>query len=136
MDDRFRFRAWNRVTKKMVDLEAITPLALCFQMKDGEGGVFLPFTDNMILLQCTGLKDKNGVLIYEGDPCDVFTSNGEHCRAIVQFVEGCFELKFARQIKIGQYYNDRDYLKCWTINHAVRVIGNIYENQELMEGGE
>jgi len=127
MDDRFRFRAWNRVTKKMVDLEAITPLALCFQMKDGEGGVFLPFTDNMILLQCTGLKDKNGVLIYEGDVVRQFEGKPW---------QGDFVIRW-NQARCGfyLYLNGKPHLELSDYREGLIVIGNTYENPELI-GGE
>jgi uncharacterized phage protein (TIGR01671 family) len=79
------------------------------------------------LLQYTGLKDRLGVEIYEGDKCSVTLSTGRKVYAFVSFVDGCFELQFVSLIEINGRYNDRDYLKCYTVNHAIEVIGNIYE---------
>ena len=45
-------------------------------------------------------------------------------RAIVQFNDGCFD------VVSGSW---RDYLKCHTCNHAVKVVGNLYENHNLLE---
>jgi hypothetical protein len=77
--------------------------------------------------QFTGLLDRNGKEIYEGDRCNVQFADGTINRAEVVFEDGCFNLHFYRPVMIGQYRNVRDYLKCWTVNHAVEVIGNIYD---------
>jgi hypothetical protein len=74
----------------------------------------------------TGLLDRNGKEIFEGDRCNVQFADGTINRAEVVFEDGCFNLHFYRPVMIGQYQNVRDYLKCWTVNHAVEVIGNIY----------
>jgi len=71
--------------------------------------------------QYTGLKDKNGNDIYEGDVVKVgiFTYQ-------VIFSDGCFDV-------IGIQNDKRDYLKCIVVNHVGIVIGNIYENPDLLK---
>lgn len=86
-----------------------------------------------IVEQFTGLRDKNGKEIYEGDRCNILTSSGEYAIAHVVYCDGCFELWFIHPIVIADRYETRDYLKCSVVNHTVEVIGNIHGNSELLK---
>lgn len=85
-------------------------------------------SDEVELMQSTGLVDWEGVEIYEGDivkiPDDyeVFGKNaGETCKVI--FDSGCFRLKTSRGRGRGFWFED---------DSTVTIIGNIYENPELL----
>lgn len=83
---------------------------------------------NKKLMQYTGLKDKNGVEIYEGDIIK-FSSNGYgNGKAMVVEWDKEFAgfLPFAEQI-----FQAADSYSEWEIE-STKVIGNIYENPELL----
>ena len=68
-NDRFKFRVWDNVKKKYDYLECLylsQSGGVCYL--DMDGHLTYPNEDeDYIVEQCTGLKDKNGKLIYEGD---------------------------------------------------------------------
>ena len=135
MSREIKFRGWNVKTKTMLDLKAITPLAMDSKLECE--GLFLPFADEVILMQYTGLKDKNGVEIYEDD--------------LVQFKGhvGNFYEDGRRQTLLGRVFyktsGSIDYcLKVGDQNYGLNsndvdeyeIIGNIHQNPELLEAAK
>lgn len=88
------------------------------------------FNDNrnrVVYMQYTGLKDKNGREIYEGDILDSESEGYPFVKnwvGVVKFIDGSFLLENLQG-------TDGD----WLFNESVEreVIGNIYENPELLE---
>lgn len=76
--------------------------------------------------ECTGLRDTNGILIFEGDICSVSMSNiADDEYGIVRFDEN--EAVFV--IEFGTYTINF----CDNINSSqVEIVGNIYDNPELI----
>lgn len=84
--------------------------------------------------QYTGLKDKSGKEIYEGDI--IFDSFYER-KAKVVFLEGAFWLDYIDDFKEYETIHKRYQLIANYDNKSVlEVIGNIYDNPELLEEGE
>ena len=87
----------------------------------------VPASD-FILMQSTGLKDKNGNEIFEGDIVKFTITNG------FDYVVDEYGAVIYKQ---GAFFIVKDfaeYLISYVYTKEVEVIGNIYENQELLEG--
>lgn len=77
--------------------------------------------------QYTGLHDKNGKEIYEGDIVKYRDSRGQHIEKVI-FDKGCFYA--------GMHWGSSTRVAPKLINPRItEVIGNIYDNPELL-GGE
>lgn len=91
-----------------------------------------PFTSKSIDIetigQYTGLRDKNGKEIYEGDIIRSFDSSGD---AILHYIVW-EEARFVALYK-GRYFRSKCFLKQdWLDEYDKEVIGNIYDNKNLL----
>lgn len=117
--DRFRFRAWNK-EKKIMRYEAE-------KGADGLTFSFISKSKEFVCEQCTGMKDKNGRLIYEGDIVEHDTAAGPK-RWPVVFRDGCFVLPYeSGNAWLGKVIQNCPY------SSGVVVVGNIHENPDLLE---
>lgn len=128
MQDRFKFRVWCENNQEW---EKDTILISNKNMYEIRNDKFTKYTDidpkNHIINFCTGLKDKNGKLIFEGDIVTIATKYSGNLKGYVYY--DLHTLQFKIDIK---GYANRD-LIYFVDKYGVIIIGNIYENPELLE---
>ena len=128
-----RFRAWDDVTLAMYEVSIL--------INNGRVGVVIegcaPFyKDNCIIMQYTGLKDKNGKEIYEGDiisfnRVEGFANDKFIWVGDVIFKNGNYIINFL-SIETDDMKIDLEWhIYPYTDNYT--VIGNVYENPELLK---
>ena len=115
MSREIKFRAWDKFSKVMVSPHdgdfikwaAPTNWRECYEV-----------------MQSTGLLDKNGKEIYEGDVVNYgdYTDNSGPCNHEVTWKDGCF---ITKEISTNDDFT--------FVDPCGEVIGNIYENPELIE---
>ncbi len=156
MEKRFKFRAWNKTDNRMLysyDFEYKREYALI------EFGIGFSHykKENLVIMQCTGIKDKNGKLIYEGDiVCSLYYTNKPpiHTSYRGEPELECHKGEIIGVVKYGKFIagqeggghgcanqdvtvygwhisgKDRN---CQALYSNVEIIGCIHENPELSE---
>ena len=131
-----KFRAWDTKTKKMIFtgfhvIGEVVAFNLIYQYcreNKEEDEPSLGRLCDIEIMQYTGLKDKDGVEIYEGDI--VKKLDGDYCD-LTGFIEWCGTCCLGYRIQYIGIGNSQLIQAPWRNTH--KVIGNIYENPELME---
>ncbi len=138
MQDRFKLRVWDKRTKELKNI-----LGFCrsngfeelinIQYANGSYVGCIPFED-VEIMQCTGLKDKNGKLIFEGDILKYefeklgIALNSRYVikQGVIRVPPDCFVAQCFDYINHCTAICQCDWIKS-------EVIGNIYENNEFLK---
>ena len=129
-----KFRVWEG--EKVVSLSKAIYLDLvCIQYNSNDCFEIEPVFCNVKIMQFTGLTDKNGVEIYEGDiiKTAALFNNCNQKGAIDYFTV----ISFMGNYCLAKYGHDTGtpiYPTC--LKSSIEVIGNIHENPELLKGAE
>ena len=135
MQDRFKFRVF--ILDKKNSKNSLTGMFKVHSLHTGTNKAIITSLygncsiklENNILMQCTGLKDKNGNLIYENDIVKFYFDNDEIIAVLIwDNDESRFYLNTTDYFK-DKYVTDYEITK----QEKYEVIGNIYENPELLE---
>jgi uncharacterized phage protein (TIGR01671 family) len=125
MSKEIKFAFWHKRKKEMWHVESID-----WRIKEVSNGGDVASLDDGDLLQFTGLKDKNGKEIFEGNIVNAqYNISSFFKKVCVYFENGCFYVddKNPKQnLSIGYFFREKK---------EIEVIGNIYQNPELL-GGE
>lgn len=115
--NRLRFRAWDKVERKMI--EGLASISLKSQMLVTRKLHFYPFED-IELMQSTGLIDKNGKEIFEGDILKV------------EYGDLLGETRETLIIAKNPFEYSMEEAKFLDFSYIVEIIGNKFEHPHLL----
>ena len=145
-----KFRGWDKEYEKMTyfddeDYEYKPPFVFRLDQifkkdsnyDDYEDFEYNDVTDNVEVMQYTGLKDKDGKEIYEGDIVKIHKHNFDYGFkkdeiGQIKFIDGAFGF-YREESKNEYYFNDLATESGYRELEYYEVIGNIYDNPELLE---
>lgn len=122
-----KFRAWDKVNRRWVEAGENLLGTLIYWKNNS---IIATRNENFELIQYTGLLDKNGKEIYEGD---IVEYGGTDRGWVSSLYSGKFEVRanLISGIELVGFF-DQQYTKLDDFFNQFEVIGNIYENPELL----
>ena len=141
MNREIKFRAWDNENKYMITSKQGIFTALRNSMNItgqdngyyNNGDLLKPNKEKYTLMQYTGLKDKNGVEIYEGDileTCENYGIGECWLKYEVKYNKELAQFILFPVIENGTYNNNNWDTPIYSYHEQAReIIGNIYENE-------
>lgn len=125
-----KYRAWSRLSSRMYVVNGLYFDRGMVQYANNDNVIRFIKLENIILMQSTGLHDKNGKEIFEGDIVqfeDYYIESDLPYinRGIVEWSQGQFTITNRASVKMEDLL-DGEFLD-------LTILGNIYENPELLE---
>ena len=119
-----RYRAWDKEFKEMVQVDALVFDEQIIKATYKNGNVVKEDLKNYVLMQSTGLKDKNGKEIFEGD--------------VVKMAKNVYSEPTYYEVvrhRGGAYRLESKQYGCelWLRYTDCEIAGDIYKNPELLE---
>jgi uncharacterized phage protein (TIGR01671 family) len=119
-----RFRAWDKEFKEMVQVDALVFDEQIIKATYKNGNVVKEDIKNYVLMQPTGLRDKNGKEIFEGD----IVKMAKNVYSELTYYEVVRHRGGAYRLKSKRYG-----CELWLRHTDCEIAGNIWENPELLE---
>lgn len=113
-----KFRMWDKFGKYY------TGNGICFENYNNRLKLTPTDSSSFIIEQYTGLKDKNGVEIYEGDI--IYTPQEKY----IKYWEVFFDLSYCGFVLYNGLNSTREIDK---VQEEIEIVGNIHENPELLK---
>nr|DAO06233.1 MAG TPA: YopX protein [Caudoviricetes sp.] len=130
-----KFRLWSKIGKKFIKTDdpdlnfVINSDGYLYSIENFYGEIYVSLQLDIVVLQFTGLQDINGKDIYEGDILKYnFPYDGR-----LKHVSPVKFLETEASFGIKDIYGNEIPLYRITANNYFEVVGNIYENPELLE---
>lgn len=130
---KFKFRVWDKEERAMLDVHGINFDAHGIwtnELIDDESDGNFIFLDDVELMQSTGLIDKNGVEIYEGDIVALKYPYDKRIKTkgiiVWDSYKPCFGISMIETTERYELYR-------MTARNYLTVIGNVHQNSELLE---
>lgn len=122
-----RYRAWNKATKEMYEVDDIMSIdfgksEISVKTLFSERTNYYNFND-IVLMQSTGFTDKNGKEIFEGDIIDSYDVG----------LSGIIEFRSDLGAFVSTLIEYNNFDRLCNIANSTKIIGNIFENLELVE---
>ncbi|WP_105127876.1 YopX family protein [Streptococcus suis] len=125
-----KFRAWDKIRNRISEVERIYIDTKGVRLRDENGEYWRRF-DDVILMQSTGLFDKNGQEIFEGDVVKIMDEDGDSEISAVTFKHGASGMTIT-----GVFVPFVTMIVEATVDYTLEIISNIHANPELVEGVE